>query len=252
MLVAAGDAAALEGRVMGHYTYKYDNGETANELLNGDPHSKNAKAFFEEETKQFDIKSPDFNKDDNVFKPYRDRSKNGFYALLYGCSAPKLASTLGLPESKGDLLLERFWKANPATATLKENVTKFWETTGQKKWLPAIDGRRLSTRKKSALLNTLFQSCGAIVMDYAACFMDSWLGGIEFDSNYKPHYNYKGFLVRRIAYQHDELEYECDEEVSEEVSKMIEKAIQKAGEHLQLSVPLAGEGKVGKSWKEVH
>ena len=36
------------------------------------------------------------------------------------------------------------------------------------------------------------------------------------------------------------------------IRKMIEKAIEKAGQHLKLKVPLAGEGKVGKSWKEVH
>lgn len=50
----------------------------------------------------------------------------------------------------------------------------------------------------------------------------------------------------------DELEYECEEAVAEEVARMIEKAITKAGEFLKIKVPLAGEGKVGKSWKEVH
>lgn len=50
----------------------------------------------------------------------------------------------------------------------------------------------------------------------------------------------------------DELEYECGEEVAGEVSKLIEKAITKAGEYLKLKVPLAGEGKVGKSWLETH
>ncbi len=252
MVIAAGDAAALEGRVMAHYTYKYDNGETANELLNGDPHSKNAKAFYPNETARFDIKAEDFDKDEPLFKPYRDRSKNGFYALLYGCAAGKLASTLGLPESKGDELLNRFWLANPATKELKDNVTKHWELVGKKVWLPAIDGRRLMTRKKSALLNTLFQSCGAIAMDYACCFLDSWLGGIKFDDQHRPYYLYKGCIVRRIGFFHDEVEFECQEEVAEEISDMISKAIQKAGEVLKLSVALAGEGKVGNNWKEVH
>ena len=95
------------------------------------------------------------------------------------------------------MLLERFWNANPATKQLKDNVTKFWETNGQKKWLPAIDGRRLSTRKKSALLNTLFQSCGAISMDYAICFIDDALGGIKFDSMFRPYYDFKNYEVER-------------------------------------------------------
>lgn len=204
MTIAAGDAAALEGRVMGHYTHRYDNGATADEILNGDPHSKNAMAFYGHlpEIQQFDITSPDFKKDHPVFKPFRDRSKNGFYAILYGAAGPKVASTLGLPEKLGNEKLEKFWDANIAIKTLKDNLEKFWETVGEKKWLPSIDGRRLITRKKSALLNTIFQSCGGIVMDYACCFLDMWLGGIKFDNEWKPYYSYKGFVVRRIGYFH--------------------------------------------------
>jgi hypothetical protein len=202
MLIAAGDAAALEGRVQGHYCYKYDDGETARELLAGDVHSKTAKSVFPADLAEFDITAPDFNKDDPKFKPYRDRSKNVYYAAMYGASPSKLANVAGLPEQRGKEISEAFWAANAATAELKANVEKFWETKGQKKWLPAIDGRRIMTRKKSALLNTIFQSCGGIIMDYACCFLDMWLGGIKFDSNFKPYYEYKGCVVRRIGYFH--------------------------------------------------
>lgn len=77
--IAAGDAAALEGRVQGSYTWRHDNGATAKEILEGDPHSKNVMAFYDHipEVKQFDINAPDFDKEHPVFKPYRDRSKNG-------------------------------------------------------------------------------------------------------------------------------------------------------------------------------
>lgn len=251
--IAAGDAAALEGRVQGHYTHRYDGGATANELLSGDPHSKNAKAFFGhlQEMKQFDLNSSDFDKEHPIFKPYRDRSKNGFYAILYGAGGPKVASTLGLPEKMGQSLMEKFWNANPGTKGLKDNLERYWETRGRAKYLPAIDGRMLCTRKKSALLNTIFQSCGGIAMDYACCFMDSWLGGLKWKDR-KPYYLYKGYVVRRIGYFHDEMEFECEEPVAEEIAKMIEKAIEKAGEYLKLNVPLAGEGKVGLNWKETH
>jgi hypothetical protein len=252
-LIAAGDAAALEGRVMGHYTFKYDGGETATEILEGDPHSKNAIAFYghERDIQKFDIQAEDFDKDDPVFKPYRDRSKNGFYAILYGAGGPKVASTLGLPEKMGNDKLEKFWQANPAIKALRDNLEKYWESVGKSKYLPAIDGRILCTRKKSALLNTIFQSCGGITMDYAGCFMDVWLGGLKWKDR-KPYYEYKGYIVRRIAYQHDEYEYEAEEGIAEEVGRMIEKAIEKAGQYLKLNVPLAGEAKIGKSWKEVH
>ena len=89
-------------------------------------------------------------------------------------------------------------------------------------------------------------------MDYAGCFMDSWLGEMHWDELRRPYYLYKGKIVRRIGYFHDELEYECHEEIAEEVTRMIEQAISKAGEKLNIKVPLVGEGKVGKNWKEVH
>lgn len=252
--IAAGDAAALEGRVQGHYCYKYDGGVTADELLKGDVHSKNALAFYgsiyEEVAEMYN--SPDFSKDNPKWKPYRNRSKNGFYAILYGAGAPKVASTLGIPGSHGKLALEAFWEANPGTKELKENLEGYWAGKGQEKYLPAIDGRILMTRKKSALLNTIFQSCGGIVMDYASLFMHKWLGKMYWDEKRRPYYLYQGYIVRRIGYFHDELEYECQDEIAEEVSKMIERAITKAGEFLKVKVPLVGEGKVGKSWKEVH
>lgn len=251
--IAAGDAAALEGRVQGHYTWKYDNGETARELLDGDIHSKTAKSVYEDELKDIDIKAEDFSKDDPFFKPFRDRSKNVYYAGLYGAGPPKLAKVAGLPESMGKEISDKFWAANAATKKLKDNLELYWENSGKKKYLPGIDGRYLMTRKKSALLNTIFQSCGGIVMDYAGCFMDSWLGKIYWDEMWRPYYLYKGKIVRRIGYFHDEYEYECEgEETAHEVGKLIEKAIEKAGKHLKIKVPLKGEAKCGKNWSETH
>lgn len=199
--IAAADAAALEGRVQGSYTWKYDGGATAKELLDGDIHSKTAKSVYADELKDVDITSPDFNKDDPFFKPFRDRSKNVFYAGLYGAGDAKIASTAGLPEERGAEISEKFWAANAATKALKDNLEKYWMKTGKKKYLPAIDGRQLCTRKKSALLNTIFQSCGGIAMDYAGCKMDSWLGKIYWEDR-KPYYLYKGYKVRRIGYFH--------------------------------------------------
>lgn len=241
-----GDVITITGN-----TYKYDDGATAKDLLEGDIHSKTAKSVYAEELAHIDITAPDFNKDDPFFKPFRDRSKNIFYAGLYGAGDAKIASTAGLPEHRGTEISQKFWEANAATKALKDNLEKYWEQVGQKKYLPAIDKRMLCTRKKSALLNTIFQSCGGIAMDYAGCFMDRWLGEIHWEDR-KPYYLYKGYKVRRIGYTHDEYEYEAEEPIAQEVGDMVVKAIVRAGEFLKLQVPLAGEAKVGKSWKDVH
>lgn len=149
-------------------------------------------------------------------------------------------------------LYEAFWDGNPSLKKLKENVDKYWTTTGKRAFLPALDGRILLTRKRSALLNTLFQSCGAIIMDYAGCLLDHWLGGIKWDENWKPHYIYKGYIVRRIAYVHDEYEFECQEGIEEEVGQLIEKSLEEAGKKLGIKVPIVGEAQTGYNWSEVH
>ncbi len=121
--------------------------------------------------------------------------------IMYGGGAPKVASTLGISQEHGMAALEAFWEANPGTKQLRDDLEVYWNKAGRKKYLKAIDGRQLCTRKKSALLNTVFQSCGGIAMDYALCKMDQWLGKIYWEDR-KPYYLYKGYKVRRIGYFH--------------------------------------------------
>lgn len=246
------DASGLEQRTAAHYTFRYDNGAYGEELLKGDVHSKVACAFFPEETAAFDYLSPDFNKDHPAFKPYRDKAKGGGYAILYGASPAKLATVLGKDEEEGRYLVEAFWDSNPALKELKKNVETFWSKKGLKKYLFAIDKRVLCTRSKHSLLNMLFQSCGAIAMDYACCLMDEWLGGLKLDADGKPFYMYKGCEVRRVIYYHDEYSWETAAELAQEIADMTVEAIRKAGELLGLKVALAGEAKIGTTWASVH
>lgn len=246
------DQSGLEARCKANRTWKYDAGVTAKEILEGDPHSKNAKIFYPSETEAFDINAEDFDKDNSIFKPFRDRSKNGGYALDYGCSPKKLAAVLGKPESAAEKLYEAFWENNPALKAFKDNLTRFWEEVGGKKWILGIDKRRIVTRKKSALVNSCLQSDGALSMDYAICMIDKQLGGIQFDEDCKPLYRYKGYEIRRIGYMHDQLDFESPEDIAEDIKELVSKAYSKAGEYLKFKVPLQGDGKIGKNLKEVH
>jgi DNA polymerase I-like protein with 3'-5' exonuclease and polymerase domains len=245
------DASALEARVEGHFTYPYDGGSNAKELLQGDVHSKNAKIFYPDETKKFDIQAKDFKKDDPGFKPYRDRSKNGRYALAYGCTPKKLAATLGQPEEKGGPLYDAFWAGSPGLKAFKDKLEKYWHKHGKKR-VPSVSGAWLNTRSKHSLVNTVFQNCGAEIMDYAGCLMDAWLGGLKYDEEYKPHYIYKGYIVKRVGYWHDEYLYECPEQIAEEIGKMGVKSIKQAGKALKIRVELDGEYKIGHSWADTH
>ena len=68
------DASGLEARCMAHYTHKFDGGEFADLVLNGDVHAKNARIFFESETDGLNV-------DSSEFKSYRSRGKNGTYCV---------------------------------------------------------------------------------------------------------------------------------------------------------------------------
>jgi len=50
----------------------------------------------------------------------------------------------------------------------------------------------------------------------------------------------------------DEYSFECLPEVAEEVKQMAEDSIKEAGEFLKMKVELAGDGKIGKNWQQVH
>lgn len=246
------DQAALEARCQGHWTYRYDSGESARELINGDVHSKNAKAFYPEETKNYDINSEDFNPSDKGFKPYRSKSKNGGYAIMYGCAPPKLAATLGKPEKLGKKLLDNFWKANPALKKLKDKVEEFWSNNGDKQWIPGIDKRRLYSRSKHSLINLLFQSTGAIIVDYALALFDQKMGGLLIDDKGRPYYKYKNKIVRRVIYSHDEYQVACENEISKEISEIMEWTMVEAGKRLKIKIPLEGKADIGINWMETH
>jgi len=239
------DAAGLEARVEAHWCFKHEGGEAyAYELLEGDTHSNNAKLFYGE-----DIPTGDNGK---VVSKYRDPSKNGKYALTYGCTAPKLAETLGVPAGKANELFENFWQGNTALASLRDKLTKHWQGNEEKFIKCPLTGYKLHSRSKHSLVNLLFQHTGAIIMDYSLALMDAWLGGIKYDCNNLPYYRYKGEDVRRCIYYHDEAAFECKPEIAQEVLDLGIKSIVKAGEMLKLNVPLDADGDIGNSWAEIH
>lgn len=252
MAFVGGDSAALENRVTASYTHKYDGGKYADIILNGDSHSYNAVAFFPNETKGFDPSSPDHDKDHPKFKKWRGKAKNGLYCLLYGGQAAKLAQTLGIPDKQGKQAFEAFWNANPALKAFRDAVTNYWKTSGKSERLPAIDGRWLMTRSPHSLVNQICQSAGAIATDLALIYFDGYMGGLLLDEKGRPYYLYKGHVVKRVLYQHDEMQLECVPTIADEVGKVFIECIRKAGQYLKMNVDLDGEYKISTDWKGTH
>lgn len=231
------DASALEARCMAHYTYKLDNGEFADLILNGDIHEKNAKIFFEEETYGLDPSSKEF-------KVFRSKGKNGTYCLMYGGQPRKLAETLNIPLSKAKILFEKFWRENEALGKLRDLTIKMHDRRG---WVPGLDGRRIYTRSSHSALNAVFQSCGAIVMKRSMVLLNDF-AKIENIHHYKV-------LDMHDEGQHEVLEEECyyvDDVLRHRLGELAILAFETAGTELKMNVPITGEYSIGDNWAETH
>lgn len=213
MVLVGADASALEARCEAHYVYPYDEA-AALELIQGDIHSLNAE----------------------IFQTSRNIAKNGKYAILYGCSPQKLAATIGKPLKMATAIYESYWEGNPALKQLKEDLEKEYAEQG---YLIGIDGRPLTIRYKHAIINTLFQSCGAIAIKYAMCYMDRALKNMYLDA-------------RLLGVFHDEMQLECKPEIAAQVGEIAVQSLKEAGRHLKLNVELDGEYKVGANWAATH
>jgi DNA polymerase III epsilon subunit-like protein/DNA transposition AAA+ family ATPase len=207
------DASALEAKCEAHYVHMYDP-DAALRLIEGDIHTFNA----------------------NVWNVTRNVAKSGKYALLYGCSAAKLATVLGKPVNKAKGLYEDYLEANPAVKMVKEMLEQQFNTYG---YIIGIDGRPLSIRYKHALLNSLLQSCGSIAMKYALCILSYDLKSKNIAHNFVGNF-------------HDEMIIEVAPEVSSITGELAVQSIEKAGRMLSMNVPLTGESKIGKDWSQTH
>lgn len=221
------DVSGLELRMLGHFMYRHDDGEYAEEVVNGDVHTKNQKA---------------------AGLSTRQIAKRWFYAFLYGSGLALLGLIAGGDAKLGRKLKRNVMKGLPALKALIDGIKEKVEKT---KSLKGLDGRILFSRSPHSALNLLLQSAGAVM-----CKL--WI--IEFVKLLKEHGLYQTH-VRLMAWVHDELQMEIDPSLIETdadgkqtsiVGELCIQAIKIAGEKLNLRVPLTGEYKIGDNWKECH
>lgn len=227
VLVGA-DASGLEARVEAHFTFPFDKGAYAAEILNGDIHQKNADAL----------------------GISRQAAKPVKYGLTYGCGVAKLASMLDVTEEQARVAYDNFWDSNDSLKQLKQALERSVKRRAGHKngrynirkgldYIKTIDGSPIMVRGISSLINSLFQSAGSIIMKRAFILLDQKLKTVDPEA-------------RILIFMHDEFQISCRPEYADQVGQAAVESIIEAGKHFKLNVPLDGEYKIGRSWADTH
>jgi len=195
-LQMAFDFDSLEAKVEASFVYKYEGGKEYGYSLTAekpnDCHSVLASSITE-----------------LLGRPFpRGTAKNVKYGCSYNAQAKRVAKTVGCDLDTGQIIFDAFWTQAYPLKQLKENMQKYWETTGQKKFLRGIDNRKLPIRSKGNVVNSQFQSCGVIAAKRAMVIHDRMLKeeGLSVDF-FTDDWRNKDFCQQLIAY-HDEAQYE--------------------------------------------
>lgn len=195
-LQMAFDFDSLEAKIEASFVYKYEGGKEYGYSLTAekpnDCHSVLARNITE-----------------LLGRPFpRGTAKNVKYGCSYNAQAKRVAKTVGCDLDTGTLIFDAFWTQAYPLKQLKENMQKYWETKGQKKFLLGIDGRKLPIRSKGNVVNSQFQSCGVIAAKRAMVIHDVMLKEENLSVDFfKDDWKNKDFCQQLIAY-HDEAQYE--------------------------------------------
>ena len=268
------DASGLELRCLAHYLVPFDGGAYAKAVVEGkeadgtDVHSMNAKALGFDPKKLYVV--------NGKHTSGRDLAKRFIYAFLYGAGDYKIGLTIGLEGGdierlqtdhadawakakgtlkfkgladtptrramvvKGQVLKQSFLNKTPALMKLRKELADILK---HRSYIYTIDGARMPIRHKHAVLNTLLQSTGAIVVKYATVGLAKRLKSEDL---------VWGQDWAMVMHSHDEMQINALPDLREHIGEAGREEITKAGEMLGFMCPLDGAWKYGKSWKDTH
>lgn len=184
----------------------------------------------------------------------RDKAKTEFYAWLYGAWPRKLGMIacdgLDIPATKfnavGKCIQQGFLDNIKGISEVIEDLEQIYnDCTYNRQWpiIKGLDGRRIPIRKKSALLNSLLQSMGAILCKVACVKLMHELDERLEQDQWKP-----------VLHVHDEIQLEVlnEREVLTIVSEVVDRCFRESGEQFGLPVPIVGTTSIGDNWAQTH
>lgn len=185
----------------------------------------------------------------------RGNAKNFGYGWKFGASDKKLGSMAGGDDKLGKLIRAALEEVSQAQALLIDRLTEEWRSNATRylnDWgkvdykngfISGLDGRPVYINSPHAILVYVLQSDEAVMMQYALCFLKSWLDKMGW-----VHGREYGF----VANVHDEFQCEVREDLAEVYSQLADRSIVKAAEFLKIQCPHVGESDIGNNWAETH
>lgn len=160
---------------------------------------------------------------------------------MYGAGDAKIGSIINGGGKEGKEIKARFLKGLPKLKALLDKLKEAVEARGMRgtATVKGLDGRRVRVRSPHAALNTLLQSCGAIVMKY-------WL--IVVMREVKA----RGLDVTPVGNIHDEGQFKVRNDQVEEFEEICIAAFPAVEQYFKFRCPLAGEAKHGPDWAHTH
>jgi len=222
-VMVGADLAGIELRLLAHYLARYDGGRYGDILLNGDIHQENA----------------------DKIGISRRLVKTVTYAFLYGAGDQKIGISYdaSLPPDKAKKKGAEIRTAYVAAIDGLGDLLTAVRQAGERGFIKAIDGRKISVDSPHKCLNYLLQSSAGIVAK-------RWM--VIANQNFPTIDNDYLFHTHQLAFIHDELQWECLPDYAEDVKNHLEFCAALAGEYYNLRIPIAAEGKIGSTWADVH
>jgi DNA polymerase I len=209
------DASGLELRCLGHYMAAYDDGAYATTVVSGDIHTQNQEA---------------------AGLPTRSNAKTFIYGFLYGSGDEKTGKIIGKGAKEGKAIKKKFLSKLPALKYLKDAVSKAADERG---WVKGLDGRIIPIRHSHAALNTLLQSCGAIICKTWYVFICRALQEAKLDA-------------RVVAFIHDEVQVVVKKGQEDDTGRLILRCMRDVEDHFKFRCRLDSEYKYGSNWADTH
>lgn len=219
------DAEGIQLRIFAHYI---NDPEFTKSVISGkkedgtDPHSLNSKIL--SEIIQRGVS--------------RDSSKTFIYAYLLGAGGAKVAEILGIPGKQGNTVRQRYAEALPGLQRLKQEVIP---RDAKRGYFQGFDGRLVACDSEHLMLAGFLQNGESCVVKHAT---------VKSVEDIKK----RRIPAKLINVVHDEIIFEVSgpKDLAFEVKKIVEQNIKLIGERFNLRCPMAGDGKVGKTWLETH